>query len=138
MSCPNKHAGVTKLHLDNLGHGIEKKTKKSPSIMITTLFSLQLEVFHAPSFIGATQLQLHMLLLICLLNYQAYIMTYFSKTTALTVPRSRSLTLKSCAVSNQIDFQTYGHILNKPTSRKFANKYGPRWCHHHFFSKLEF
>ena len=55
-----------------------------------------------------------------------------------TVTRSRSLTLKSIAMSNHSDFQTYGHILNMPTSMKFGNKFGPRWHHHNFFSKLEF
>ena len=55
-----------------------------------------------------------------------------------TVPRSGSLTLKSIAVLTQSDFQTFGHILNMPTLTNFGNKYGPRWRHHHFCSKLEF
>ena len=55
-----------------------------------------------------------------------------------TVPRSRSLTLKSCAPSNQSDFWIFGHILKMPTLTKFGNKFGPRWRHHHFCSKLEF
>ena len=51
-----------------------------------------------------------------------------------TVPRSGSLTLKSIAESNQSDL----NIFNMPTWTKFGNKYGPRWRHHHFCSKLEF
>ena len=54
------------------------------------------------------------------------------------VPRSGSLTLKSIAASNQSDFYNFGHILNMLTLTNFGNKYGPRWRHHHFCSKLEF
>ena len=56
----------------------------------------------------------------------------------ITVPRSGSLTLKSCALSNQSDFWTLGYILNMSSSKKFCYKFGPRWRYHHFCSKLEF
>ena len=59
---------------------------------------------------------------------------YKTKFKYTTVPRSGSLTLKSCALSNQSDFWTFVHILNMPKSSKF----GPWWRHHHFCSRLQF
>ena len=55
----------------------------------------------------------------------------------LTVLRSRSLTLKSCAELNQGYFFTFGYIWNMPASSNFFNKYGTRWRHYNFCSKLE-